>query len=329
MALKRISLDGLLAEADLLKAPYARQYAHIEALLGQGKIRAIKSSPPNGKKPPLSTWYFWESQKRDDSAYLAELDYDLHPSIRLDYYRKHLAIYRRERAAVLALSAFLTKKAQQLNEAVSCNERSFQIWRDEKFLDDKGGKTLLAHCGLLASDLNFYETAEPLPAFPLERTIPQDVLIIENLDTFYSLRRLLSQGTETLLGHRFGTLIYGAGKSKIPSFQQFSVSAEAYLRDARNRFFYVGDIDYEGIIIFEAFAKNFSQSAIEPFIPAYAKMLAMGRDLDLPQAREGQNKKHSGLFFSFFVADLVCAMESILQSGRYIPQEILIPSAWL
>ena len=106
------------------------------------------------------------------------------------------------------------------------------------------------------------------------------------------------------------------------------MSAEAYLQDVRNSFFYVGDLDYEGIIIFEAFAKNFTQSAIMPFIPAYTAMLALSRQLDLPFARAGQNKKHSGHFMSFFEADCVAAMETILQSGRYIPQEILTPAEW-
>ena len=212
MALKKIALDTLLEEAGLLKAPYAEQYAHISSLCSQGLVRPIKASAQNGKKPPLSTSYFLTSEKRDDSAYLRELNYDLHPRIRLDFYRRHLAIYARERGFVLALSAFLTTKQAWLEQAMSCNERSFQIWHDEKFLDEKGGRTLLAHCGLSARDLNFYETAEPLPAFTLERSTPQDVLILENLDSFYSLRRLLSQGTERLLGRRFGTLIWGRKK---------------------------------------------------------------------------------------------------------------------
>lgn len=326
--MKKRTLDAILDEAGLLKAPYARQYAYIEDLCAKGALKPIKAAPSNGKKPPLPSAYFQPEQMRDDARLLRELAYDLHPAIRLDYYRKHLAIYAREREHVLALSAFLHQHKDLLATAVSCNERSFQIWQDEKFLDDKGGGRLLTHCGLAPSLLNFYETAEPLPAFTLMRTTPQAVLIIENLDTFYTLRRLLGEGQIPLLGHRFGTLIYGAGKSKIPTFQQFAVSAESYLLDPGNRFFYAGDLDYEGILIFEAFARHFSQSPIEPFIPAYASMLAMARSLSLPKARVGQHKHHSGHFLSFFPPELVRAMEAVLESGCYIPQEILTAAQW-
>ncbi|MCR5403902.1 MAG: hypothetical protein K6E91_08830, partial [Butyrivibrio sp.] len=65
---------------------------------------------------------------------------------------------------------------------------------------------------------------------------------------------------------------------------------------------------------------------IVPFVSAYCRMLekASGRGADfLPDTKEGQNKAVSGIFFSFFTSDRVAEMRSILESDKYIPQEIL------
>ena len=43
----------------------------------------------------------------------------------------------------------------------------------------------------------------------------------------------------------------------------------------------------------------------------------------LPETKEGQMRRESGLFFSFFQEEDRAKMTDILNAGRYIPQEIL------
>ena len=56
-------------------------------------------------------------------------------------------------------------------------------------------------------------------------------------------------------GAEIGTLIYGAGKGIIRSFQDFDLCAEPYMKHPKNTIYYFGDMDYEGIGIYEIWQK--------------------------------------------------------------------------
>ena len=173
--------------------------------------------------------------------------------------------------------------------------------------------------------LNVYSTAEPFAYFASHRLVPQKLLILENKDPFFGMRKFLLEGNHTIFGESVSTLIYGAGKRVVSSFRDFEISAEPYMKDAGNEFLYFGDLDYEGIVIYEKLAEAFSSKAqIRPFIPAYLAMLDKGdQALSLPLSKEHQNRNISGLFFSYFDLKTVERMKAVLESGRYIPQEIL------
>jgi hypothetical protein len=130
---------------------------------------------------------------------------------------------------------------------------------------------------------------------------------------------------EEILGVRIGTLIYGAGKGIFRSFQDFDLCAENYMKHPENRILYFGDMDYEGIGIYENLAEIFQgRWKIEPFLPAYRAMLAKAEHTEnLPTMKELQNRKISDSFFSYFEPGENRRMKEILKSGRYLPQEIL------
>ena len=59
---------------------------------------------------------------------------------------------------------------------------------------------------------------------------------------------------------------------------------------------------------------------------AYERMLKKAEDggLDgLPETKEQQNRKISGAFFQYFSEESSEKMRAVIDSGRYIPQEIL------
>ena len=62
------------------------------------------------------------------------------------------------------------------------------------------GQRLLKNVGLTVDDLNIYETAEPLAYYSVSKETPQNILIIENKDTFYSLRKFLIERHPRILG---------------------------------------------------------------------------------------------------------------------------------
>ena len=64
------------------------------------------------------------------------------------------------------------------------NERSFEIFHREKFFQREGGLEFCRKAGIEAAKLSFYETSEPLSYYSCSKQSPQNILIIENKDTF-------------------------------------------------------------------------------------------------------------------------------------------------
>lgn len=329
--MKRITLDEL--EKKLHAESYEQLCSAVYGQMEDGRLKPVKASGTNGKKPALYVqyWIVDQEDKPDYRMYEEELKYKLHTKISADYYMRHVGQYVQDRDWVLMLSDyFFSIQKQDAVTPISKNERSFQIWGREKFLQLEQGKKILKRCGVDASWLSYYETTEPLAYYSSHRRTPQNMLILENKDTFYSMRRHMQmQGADArILQVPFGTLIYGAGKGILRSFQDFSFCVEPYMRAAENRIYYFGDLDYEGIGIYERLADTFEekiqQENIQPFIQAYEKMLIKAQAVrELPLTKEKQNRSLTGRFFSFFQEPAASRMKAVLESGHYIPQEIL------
>lgn len=323
--MKRIHLHDI--EIDYKLHEYKDLYDKVLQLLETEELKPVKASGKNGKRPALYNEYWVLEKKQDVSGYVEELEYLLVPAISTGYYLNHIQSYIEDREWVLLLNSFLKNDREALRTARSLNERSFEIWHREKFLKEEQGKKILKRCGISMEFLNIYETTEPLAYYTYTREVPQNLLIVENKDTFYSMRRYLLSGRNTIMGVKTGTLIYGAGKGIHRSFQDFDLCAEPYMRDDRNVIYYFGDIDYEGIIIYEGLADTFCESyRIKPYVAGYTEMVSKAVQLgisNLPEMKKGQNQNIEDRFWNAFPADVVDLMKRILEDGRYIPQEIL------
>ena len=321
--MRRTSLDNLLNTRKHL--PYQEQYEYIRKLLEEGRIKPVKASKTNGKKPALYREYWILEEMKDYSSYIEEIKYTFSTMISVDYYLAHLDIYEEDRPWVLLLNEYLKNHQDVMLTPESVNERSFEIWNREKFLDRGPGRKILKRCGMEIESLNIYRTTEPLAYYTHTRTIPQNLLILENKDPFFSMRNYLLNGHTGIFNIEVGTLIYGAGKGIIRSFQDFDLCAEPYMKHPGNTIYYFGDLDYEGIGIYENLAEKFlDRWEIKPFVPAYKAMLEKAGSVTiLPKTKEQQNRNISTRFFSCFDDSIVEKMKDILEKDRYIPQEIL------
>ena len=327
--MKRIKLEEI--ERKQRPESYAQLCSYIYGQIEDGSLKPVKASKTNGKKPALYYEYWMTKQDAngglDYSLYEEELKYRMSTKVSVDYYLRHLEQYHKDREWVLMLNRFLLRIQQQETVMpVSKNERSFEIWNREKFLQLESGRKILKRCGIDASQLSYYETSEPLAYYSRHRRTPQNLLILENKDTFYSMRRHLLEHDEMIFETAFGTLIYGAGKGILRSFQDFSFCVEPYMKAQENQIYYFGDLDYEGIGIYERLAEPFEcwQYEIRRSTAAYERMLAKAQKVcGLPMTKEKQNRRISGRFFAYFSEQTVLKMKEILESGRYIPQEIL------
>ena len=99
------------------------------------------------------------------------------------------------------------------------------------------------------------------------------------------------------------------------------------MRERDNRIYYLGDIDYEGIRIYECLVRVFeSECVIEPFMEGYVKMLQRAQKIginQLPDMKAGQNSNIDDIFRRYFKEQEFIYIRDILEQGKYIPQEIL------
>ena len=118
-----------------------------------------------------------------------------------------------------------------------------------------------------------------------------------------------------------------AGKGIIAAFSDFDISAEPYMTVMGNTIYYFGDLDYEGIGMYENFVAAYGERyEIRLFVRAYEKMLSKAQIMDmdsLPTTKEGQNRNIGSTFLSAFSQTQQTTIMEILGHDRYIPQEIL------
>lgn len=303
---------------------------YIKENVDAGILKPVKSSRLNGKKPALYRAYHIVTIPPENEKYREELLYQLEITLNPEYYLKNMENYKKDREFVLRLSHYLKECRENLKIPASLNERSFEIFRREKFLQREGGFRILKNLSFSLEDLNVYETTEPLAYYSHYKSVPQTVLIIENKDTFYSMRRHLLSGKNTIFGEKVGTVIYGGGKAIYKAFSDFSLCVEDYLLEKDNKMLYFGDLDYEGIVIYEGLSEQVKETfGMEPFREAYEAMIAKASrngvvNLEgLPDTKEGQNRGIGTRFLTSFVEKTQTDMRYILEHGKYIPQEIL------
>lgn len=323
--MKRITLDEIELKYELRS--YEDLYKKVIELYDAGKLKPVKASGKNGKKPALYKDYWIVEEKKEYSEYLGELYYSYVPAISTEYYLKNLDKYEEDRKWLLLLNKYLKEHTEDLKQPQSLNERSFEIWHREKFIKEEQGKKILKRCKIPMEMLNIYETTEPLAYYVNSKDTPQNLLIIENKDTFYSIRKCMIRRKADIFGKNIGTLIYGAGKVIWGSFRDYDLCVEPHMISDENSLYYFGDIDYEGILIYEKLASFFGEKyEIKPFVVAYERMVLEAEKIgfeEMPEMKEGQNKNITDKFFSYFSMDIINKMRTILQEGKYIPQEIL------
>ncbi len=325
LGIKKIDLNNIRDYLNI--SDYTQLYNAICSLIDEEVIKPIKKSGTNGMKPALYNKYFIIDEQKDYSMYKDEINFNLNPTINTSYYLKNISKYIEDRENILKLSIFLDKSKHKLENTISKNERSFQIWQKEKFLSDGKGEKLLKNLGFDLSFLNIYETTEPIAYYSVNKNVPQNILIIENKDTFYSIRKyLMETSCNQILGQNISTVIYGSGKKIYKSFSDFKLCGEPYFFDKNNRILYFGDLDYEGIIIYEGIYEMFKDNIeIELFNNAYTYMIDkyISNNIELPDTKEFQNKNIRDIFLNNFNEKYRELILDILTSGRYIPQEII------
>lgn len=321
------SVIKLLGQDEYWKQGGYRVFATcIESLVEQEKITPVKASKSNELAPALYNKYRIMIEKDEpDQATRNRMLTWYHPRISTGYYLKHFKHFKEDEPYLSRLDNFLKQHdGFAFWPFVAANERSFQIFNDEKWLLSGHGHAFCQRAGLTLKDLRCYQTTEPF--FYYSAGIPSDineinVLIIENKDTFFSLKSLFKRGVSNWDGISFSLLIYGEGR-KIQKSICFFQELEEY-RKHQAHFYYFGDIDPEGILIWYDL-KISSGIEIKPFTLFYNALYENHHE-HAPLLRKTKQKLFSqeaiAAFLSNFDSQKASGMLGMIESGKYLPQE--------
>jgi hypothetical protein len=167
-----------------------------------------------------------------------------------------------------------------------------------------------------------YSTTEPF--FEYRRSYdghPEyHILIVENKDTYFTLKRLLQEGVYAFGGTSFSMLIYGEGDKILKSFPYIYEIEE--LRNIDYTVHYFGDLDPKGMSICASLQDSFGAS---PFFFFYQALLQKHVKKKPPKRKKEQAKSKPdsyAAFLSSFPDDIAKPMVSIVEEqGAYLPQE--------
>ncbi|MGM0369869.1 MAG: Wadjet anti-phage system protein JetD domain-containing protein [Bacillota bacterium] len=313
--------DYLLERLGHRKYDYQQFVAVINDLIAANKIGPVKARGKNARKPRLYNWYQLKSDSAEISKQLKqELLTAYSPQLSLSYYFNNLEQYQQDKEHIKSIDQFF--RSESKTEEMTVNERSFQLFGAEKFLTSNAGSNLLARLGIDVTDLKCHLAAEPFFYYQKQtNSSEENILIIENKDTFFSLKELLQAGINRWSGIEISLLIYGEGKKIQHSFSFFKELDEYQADDLDLNFYYFGDLDPEGIQIWWGLENNY-EVEFEPLEYFYQQLISNYQQR-APKLRTAQNFNHQALteFCNYFDKSVAEKIESLLAAEKYIPQE--------
>lgn len=186
------------------KGGYTKLTGIIQQFKDDGRITVIKNSPLNGKNPLLKTrWRILEQDKT--ISWGDERFFKYSNLLDLSFYQRNPEYQTEDEwQRIEMIYHFLKEKDQR--EWASLEERSLELFNDEKYLYNSKNKAILNRLGLKYSDLKAKKYGDRI----------NKILILENHSTFFSCKRVLQRDQE-VLGLSADALIFGEGKKIIKS----------------------------------------------------------------------------------------------------------------
>lgn len=289
---------------------FASVILHLEEM---NILTRVKAHGENNKFPSLALTYRVNKSNLKQQLYekLKDARFRLHPSINIEaYFQLPEERWDLDEPFIYKINQYIMKNGFPIEE-VPAPERSFELVEDEKWITEGGGHELLERIHLW-EHFKIIPVSDPLMfALNLE-AIKQEKqlhLIVENKTTYQGLLPALQGGL-------FSTLIYGCGKKIVKSIEQFNYQLP--LITTKHHFYYFGDLDYEGILIWHLLSKKIPVTPALPFYEAcLRKPYAFGKQNQRP------NEEALTAFLTFLQKDDQENLLEMFSSGGYYPQEII------
>lgn len=295
----------------------------ISVLSEQQILFPIKSSKTNGNR--LYPIYLKYKVSLPQDTYEAELKEisALHPLLQSNgCLQSKPEEYKKYRFLLQKLDRYLFCRSEN-TISISRKERSFEIFDEEKALDDKTFCALLEHIGITADTLTFYDTPECcFNDYIPNRKAHMTLLICENKDIWFNIRRIMFENNATnIFDIHIDGVVYGCGNKvsgmgALTTYTEFIGSEVKYL--------YWGDIDRAGLNIYLSAVRANPNIDIKLFVPAYEEMLRLAQTRNIPDSDDERNRiEDYSQIFDLVDQNLRNLFEQSIQNNKRIPQEII------
>ncbi|MCM3716183.1 DUF2220 domain-containing protein [Alkalihalobacillus oceani] len=304
-----------LEEAVDTRNTYDDFAATVQTLIDEGFLAAVKSHGVNWKGLPNRFRIQKGKLKQPLIEDIQEVQFKVHPVIDLrPYFSSSKKKWMEDKPAILKIDQYLSKNGLPAAYANS-SERSYEIMKDEKWIDEKGGRVLLEKINIF-DKLKIMKTPDPLmfalhPNELLANKRDHKHFIVENKATYSSL-------VDSLTKTHFTTLIYGSGWKIASSLGQLSLQLGLTDREIQHDFYYFGDLDYEGIRIFYHLYEKYNVKLATGF---YESLLR--KPFYKGKGTQTRNEAAVQHFLQYFRKADQKKIAAMFQENGYYPQEAL------
>lgn len=306
------------------KGGYPELYEQMLSLRNKDHIKEIASSAYNGLNPPLKTRWQIISEPdipRWDQSKMLQFS-DL---LDFSYYNNNLS-YQTDLEWEYIQNIYQFLKSRDKREWVSLEERSLELFYDEKFLTERKGVSkgkygILTRLKLTYEDLKMKKYGEMFVYWNRGVGEVNNIIILENHSTFFTYKRMAEKDKD-ILGFLPDLLIYGEGKKIENSFSFL----EEIVDLSNVVVLYFGDIDSEGLGIYSRLKERYTEVNMSLQHNAYKSLISLcHRDYPL-----GGQKKDVAYFDYFYeeMKDYLSELElkrlcDIWDRDMRIPQELI------
>lgn len=284
----------------------------VKELIKEGILTEKKPENNNNKDTPLAYKFGINHYelKKDFRNSIKEASFNMSGEIDLQaYFALSEETWNKELPYIKKVNEYIISNNLP-QEYATVQEHSFHIFGDEKWIDEKGGKRLLERINLW-NKLKIIDTNDPLMmAVNPKQFLREEYhhLIVENKATFLALMDGL-QNTE------FTSLIFGSGWKIVANI----VMLERQLGLARpHKLHYFGDLDYEGISIWNSLNRKFKAELAVDFYSALLK-----KSCSIGKENQQKNEVALNYFIKKFEPKEQEDIIKLLNQGAYLPQEAL------
>ncbi|MFW6273674.1 MAG: Wadjet anti-phage system protein JetD domain-containing protein [Halanaerobium sp.] len=311
---------------------YQNLYQLLRELEADHKIQVIKSSDFNQRQPQLKKR--WRLLKKEEEHWSDKDIVKLSRHLNLNYYLKRPKQQTEElQQKLFKICDFLEIKAER--EWASREERSLELFADEKFLSRSEGKKLLSNLSLSLDDLKAQKYNHLFVYWTLDPTQIENILIMENHSAFIGAKKALTAGID-IFSLDIDTVIYGQGKKIVSSFSFLEELLDLDLLENNKEkinqikvlnIYYAGDFDPEGFVIYKSLTEKYSEYGIE-LLGAYYKLLLDEAAHFYPcQKRQNQSPRVLEQVLAKFKRqgynDLAAELKQAWENELRLPQELV------